>query len=128
MHKVKGTAKLRGVSNFCRRSYRTYCTAKYPFRRVYYEVLDLIVSVINKRFNQESFSSYAQIETLLVKAGNGNDYESEVKFLKASYGQDVDTWTLPGQLSVLEAMLKKSCFDDILSTVTKFPEQGKKLV
>ena len=35
---------------------------------------------------------------------------------------------LPRQLSVLEAMLKISCFDDILSAVTKVPEPEKKLV
>ena len=28
---------------------------------------------------QESFSSYAQMETLLVKAANGDDYEEEFK-------------------------------------------------
>ena len=35
---------------------------------------------------------------------------------------------LPRQLSVLEAMLKISCFDDILSAVTKVPEPEEKLV
>ena len=66
------------------------------------EALDLIVSVIDRRFKQESFSSYAQMETILVKAANSDDYES-----------DVDTGTPPGQLSALFiAMLKISCFDN----------------
>ena len=43
-------------------------TAKDHFRRVYYEAFDLIVRAIY----QESFSSYAQMETLLVKAANGD--------------------------------------------------------
>ena len=98
-----------------------------PFRRVYYEALDLIISVIDKCFKQESFSSYAQIETLLVKVANSDGYES-----------DVDTGMLPGQLSVLLAMLKISCFDNpvdnilvmsILVTnmlVMKVPEPEKK--
>ena len=43
-------------------------TAKDHFTRVYYETVDLIVSTIY----QESFSSYAQMETLLVKAANGD--------------------------------------------------------
>ena len=95
-------------------------TAKDYFRRVYYESLDLIVS-----------GSYAQMETLLVKAANNDDYESEFKFLEATYSDDVDTGALPGQLSVLGVMLKEeeiSCFDDILSAVSKMPEPGKKLV
>ena len=68
---------------------------------MYHEALDLVVSVIDRRFKKESFSSYAQMETILVKAANSDDYES-----------DVDTGTLPGQLSVLLAMLKISCFDN----------------
>ena len=52
-------------------------TAQDHFRRVYYEANDLIVSAIDQRFNQESFSSYAQMETLcLGKAANGDDYEA----------------------------------------------------
>ena len=106
-------------------------TAKDYFRRVYYEAIDLIVSAIDQRFNQESFSSYAQMETLLVKAANGEDYEAEFKFLEASYSEDVDTGALPGQLSTLEVMLKEekiSCFDEILLAVSKFPEPKKKLI
>ena len=66
-------------------------TAKDHFRRVYCEAIDLIVSAIY----QESFNSYAQMETLLVKAGNGHHYEAEFKFLEASYREDVDTGALP---------------------------------
>ena len=36
-------------------------------------------------------SSYAQTETFLVKAGNGDDYEAEFKILEASYSKDVDS-------------------------------------
>lgn len=64
----------------------------------------------------------------MVKAANGDDYESEFKFLEASYCLDVDTGTLPGQLSVLEAMLKIPRFDDILLAVTKVSEPEKKLI
>ena len=60
-------------------------------RRVYYEAINLIVSAIDQRFNQESFSSYAQMETFLVKAANGDDYEAEFKILEASYSKDVDS-------------------------------------
>ena len=54
--------------------------------------IDLIVGAIY----QESFSSYAQMETLMVKAGNGDHYEAELKFLGTSYREDVDTGALPG--------------------------------
>ena len=67
-------------------------TSKDHFRRVYYEAIDLIVSAIY----QESFISYAQMETLLVEAATGDHYEAEFKFLEASYREDVDTGALPG--------------------------------
>lgn len=46
--------------------------------------IDLIVSAIDQRFNQESFTSYAQMETLLVKAANGEDYEAELHTARIS--------------------------------------------
>ena len=67
-------------------------TAKDYFRRVSYEAIDIIVSAIY----QESFSSCAQMDTLLMKAANGDDYEAEFKFLEASYREDIDTGALPG--------------------------------
>ena len=39
----------------------------------------LIVSAFDQRFNQESFSSYAQMDTFLVKAANGDGYEAEFR-------------------------------------------------
>ena len=46
------------------------------------------------------------METFLVKAANGDDYEAEFKFLETSYSKDVDTGTLPRHLCILEVMLK----------------------
>ena len=57
-------------------------TAKDHFRRVYYEDIDLIVSAIDQRFNQGSFSSYTQMETLLVTAANGETMTQSSSFLK----------------------------------------------
>ena len=64
-------------------------TARDHFVRAYYEAIDLIVRAIFQRVNQESFSSYAQMETLLLKAAiaNGDDYEAEFSFLKPSKGK-----------------------------------------
>ena len=48
-------------------------TAKNHFRRAYYEPIHLNVRAIYQRVNQESFSYYAQMETLFVKAANGGE-------------------------------------------------------
>ena len=68
------------------------------------------------------------METLLVKAANGDAYEAEFKFLEASYREDVDTGAL--QLSILEVMLQEkiACFDEILLAVSKFPKPEEKLI
>ena len=57
-------------------------TAQDHFRRVYYETIDLIVRAIYQLVNQENFSSYAQMEILLVKAPKVDHYEAEFSFLK----------------------------------------------
>ena len=102
-------------------------TAKDHFRRVYYEAIDLIVSAIY----QESFSSYAQMDTFLVKAVNGDHYKAQFKFLEASYGEDVDTGALPGHATKYfgsYVMEKIACFDEILKAVSKFPKLEEKLI
>ena len=96
------------------------------FRRVYYEAIDLIISTIY----QESFRCYIQMETLLVKAANGDDYEADFKFLEASFSKDVDTGALPGHATQYFGGYVKekiSCFDEIQLVVSKFPEPEKKL-
>ena len=103
-------------------------TANDHFRRVYYEAIDLIISAIY----QESFRCYIQMETLLVKAANGDDYEADFKFLEASsYSEDVDTEALHGHATKYFGSYvkeKTSCFDETLLAVLKFPEPEKKLI
>ena len=36
------------------------------------------------------------MDTVLVKAANGDDYEAEFKFIEASYREEVDTGMQPG--------------------------------
>ena len=48
-------------------------TAKDHFRRAYYKPIHLIARAIYQCVDQESFSSYAQMETPLVKAANGGE-------------------------------------------------------
>ena len=74
------------------------------------------------------------MDTLLVKAANGDDYEAEFKFLEASYREDVDTGALPGHATeyfgsyVIGEQWLSVCFDEILLPVSKFPEPEKKLI
>ena len=99
-------------------------TANDHFRRVYYEAIDLSVSAIY----QESFRCYIQMETLLVKAANGDDYEADFKFLEASFSEDVDTGALPGHATKYFGGYVKekiSCFDEIQLACQSFQNQKR---
>ena len=99
-------------------------TADDQFRRVHYKAIDLIVSAIY----QESFRSYFQMETLLVKAANGDDYEADFKFLEASFSEDVDTGALPGHATKYFGGYVKekiSCFDEIQLACQSFQNQKR---
>ena len=69
------------------------------------------------------------MDTLLVKAANGDDYEAEFMFREA-LKMLIQRRYLGMQRSILEVMLKEkiSCFDVILLAVSKFPEPEKKLI
>ena len=71
------------------------------------------------------------METLLVKAATGDDYEADFKFVETSYSEDVDTRALAGHtIKYFGGYVKEkiSFFDEILLVVSKFPEPEKKLI
>ena len=71
------------------------------FRRFYFEVLDLIVSGIEQRFNQPGYAIYQNLEDLLLKAASGKDYSSDLKAVTEFYGDDFSESELATQ-SVLK--------------------------
>ena len=48
------------------------------YRVIYFEALNLITSCIDKRFNQPSYKTYANIDALFVKAAAAQPYEEEL--------------------------------------------------
>lgn len=53
-------------------------TVEEHYRIQYYEVLDLAISGIKKRFDQPGYAMYKNVEQLLVKAAN-DDYSTELQ-------------------------------------------------
>ena len=47
-----------------------------------------MVNAIDNRFSQASFDVYANMESLLVKCLNCQDYSRELHFLGTKYGED----------------------------------------
>lgn len=51
----------------------TYRTPKDYFRRQYFEACDLLIGELEDRFEQKGLTVHVLLESLLLKAANGND-------------------------------------------------------
>ena len=80
------------------------------YRQIYFEPIDVIVNAIEQRFDQPSFSTYAKMESLLVKALNSQDNSRELQFMEISHADDVDVGMLTAQLEILKVLLKEGDF------------------
>ena len=52
-------------------------TVEEHYKKFYYEVLDLVVASIKKRFDQPGFGTYKNLQNLLIKAANQENFEDE---------------------------------------------------
>ena len=63
--------KRKAPKRFCSWEWRvSLSTVEEHYRKYYYEVLDLIISSIRKRFDQPGFETYKNLQNLLIKAAN----------------------------------------------------------
>ena len=60
----------------------------------------MITTCIDSRFDQPGYKIYCNIEDLLLKAANGDNYDAELKFVTEFYGSDFDDYQLKTQLKV----------------------------
>ena len=75
------------------------------FRKQYFEVLDLLISELEGRFNQPCFSVLKEIESLLLSSSNDVTVQLPEKF-SSFYGKDLDLDRLSIQLRMLPDLLK----------------------
>ena len=61
----------------------------------------MITTCINNRFDQPGYKIYRNIEDLLLKAANTENYDEELKFVTQFYSSDLDGILLKTQLEVL---------------------------
>ena len=76
------------------------------YREKFYQAVDVMVSSVNDRFDQPSFKVFEKLESLMIKALNGQDTSSEVKFVKETFGTDIDVDDLVVELSTFNVLLK----------------------
>lgn len=55
------------------------------FKQIYFEALDIIISAVKDCFEQPSYKSFLQLESFLLKAINGENFETELNFIKEMY-------------------------------------------
>ena len=89
------------------------------YRQVYYVAIDMIKSTIATRFDQPGYRAYCQLQTLLLKAVNKEEYSSELKFVTELYGEDFDADQLKLHLETLFALGHIVC--TVSAEVRDFP-------
>lgn len=68
------------------------------YRRMYFEVLDTVVSSLTNRFDQPGYAVYSYLKALRLKAACRKDYSQEMKQVASVYKDNLDT-----QLDILQA-------------------------
>ena len=72
---------------------------------IYFEALDLACNGIQKRFDQPGYEVCSNLESLLVKAANSEEYEEELKFIVDFYKEDFNPDQLKLELNILSCNL-----------------------
>jgi len=70
------------------------------YRVEYMEALDLTINFIREHFNQPGYRIYCNLENLLFKAANKDDYIAELQFVLDYYGSDFDCFLLTTHLQL----------------------------
>ena len=76
-------------------------TLKGMYRRVYYEALDRLVQAIKDRFNQIGYRMYGNMEAVLLRAVQKEDYSEEMEEVLKVYGDNLNGPNLQMQLDLL---------------------------
>ena len=79
--------------------------------------LDTVRNCIKDRFDQPGYHTHKQLQQLLFKAANGQDYETELTFVVKFYGNDFDRNSLGVQLKMLKDLVGEeghSTIDNII--------------
>lgn len=84
---------------------------KDDYRRIYFEALDLAVTSIQERFNQEGFKMLCNVEELLLKSCTGEDIEDRIGVICRFFGDDFQEDALVAQLATLNQLCKSYTTD-----------------
>lgn len=90
------------------------------FKAHYYEALDLMVNLIQQRFDQPGYEIYRSLQDLLVKAAHTADFSSEFDSVVKFYGSDFDPSSLKLQLELLRTSFISSSIPPTFLDIKKY--------
>ena len=64
-----------------------HVTPEAHYRQIYYGVIDYVVEAIHDRFDQPGYSTYRNLEELVVKACKGETYNAELYYVYLQFLQ-----------------------------------------
>jgi hypothetical protein len=82
-------------------------TIQQHYRQQYFEAIDLAYTSIQNRFNQPGYAIYCNLEGLLLKVANQQDYSTELHKVVTFYGSDFNQSELSTQLQILGTKFTK---------------------
>ena len=96
------------------------CTIEEHYRVQYFEALDLLVLCIKERFDQPGYKVYSKLETLLLNAASGQEFDALLDDVIELYGDDFDQSLLKSQLQILKSHFSTNTEPIHLSTIKEF--------
>ena len=90
------------------------------YRQHYFEAIDLAINCIQGRFQQPGYQIYSNLEQLLLKASQGQDYASEFEHTCSFYKDDFDSDMLHAQLQVFTSECQRQQKDTGIPFTTVF--------
>ena len=90
-----------------------YEEPKARYCHAYFETLELAAGEVEKRFDHEDIRTIKEIETLLLKAGNGETVDSLSSLIQSYLRNDFDLECLKIQLSLVQDMIKTANSENV---------------
>ena len=87
-------------------SYHFLSTPKEFFRNSYFEVYDQTVNGIKERFNEPDYRIYINLQELILKTFNEEDFSKELDAVTDFYDSDFERFNLESQLQLLHQRTK----------------------
>lgn len=93
------------------------------FKVISFKAIDSITSTIKDPFEKRSFNLCSNVEQLLLKPINGEDYQQELHNFLKIVRDDIDLSPIPTELSMISTICKEgnpAHVDDVLSILKAF--------